>query len=333
MATWPSGNKTTTANVDSSRDSISSTRTDIEKLINNQNDIIDIFNIPASPTDNYILKYNAATSQFDVEADLGGWDGTTDLVISDGVSIYTPDSTAGITFYTSGSTFGAGVDYIQLGNTEMGGTLMPAGASGTIGSTSGRFDLYVGDININGTQTGGNSTVGKHDIWIPAQAMYPTADGGCSPITTVEISEGYPELRVLDFSTSTTEYAQFSIAMPKSWNEGTITFTAYWTGASAALTGGVSWALQGVARSDDDGIALSPPFGTAQVVDDTYIAQNELHITPESSALTIGGTPQEGDLTFFQLYRDTADSNDTYGASARLIGIKIHYTTDAETDA
>jgi hypothetical protein len=242
MTTWPSGNKTTTANVDSSRDSISATRTDIEKMINNQNDIIDIFNIPATPTDNYMLIWNASTSKFDVEP----------------------------------------------------------------------------------------SMLGKHDIWIPAQAMYPTADGGCSPITTVELTEGAPELRVLDFSNSTTQYAQFSIAMPKSWNEGTITFTAYWTGASVALTGGVSWGLQAVGVSDDD--AIDSTFGSAVVIDDEYIQNDDLHITSESSALTVGGTPQAGDLTFFQLYRDTADSNDTYAAAVRLVGVKIHYTIDVGND-
>ena len=37
---------------------------------------------------------------------------------------------------------------------------------------------------------GSAGTAGLHDIWVPAQAMYPTADGGCSDITTVELTEG-----------------------------------------------------------------------------------------------------------------------------------------------
>ena len=173
-----------------------------------------------------------------------------------------------------------------------------------------------------------STTIGTHDIWVPVQAMYPTVDGGCAPIGTVEVTEGRPELRVLDFDKDSTEFAQFSIAMPKSWNEGTITFEAYWTAASGS--GGCSWGLQGVAVSNDDVIASA--FGTAVVVDDTLIAANDLHISPTSSAITIAGTPAAGDLCFFQIFRDHDDSNDTLSVDARLIGIKIHYTTEAGTD-
>jgi hypothetical protein len=157
--------------------------------------------------------------------------------------------------------------------------------------------------------------------------MYPTADGGCAPITTVEVTEGRPEVRALDFDTSSDEFAQFSIAMPKSWNEGTITCEFYWTAASGS--GNVVWGLQGVAISNDDAIATA--FGTAQTADDTFIAANDIHVSPTTSAITIGGSPAVGDIVYFQVYRDV--SADNLGVDARLIGIKMHYTTDAENDA
>ena len=72
MATWPSSNKPVTTTTDADSDSISGARADINKAITNQIEIIDMFNIPGSPTDNYILKYNASTSVFDMEADAGG---------------------------------------------------------------------------------------------------------------------------------------------------------------------------------------------------------------------------------------------------------------------
>ena len=329
---WPVSSKAGTTTTDAATDRIDQARADINQNIQNVNAILDTFNLGTEPANNKILKYNTTTDKFELADESGGgggFDGTSNLVVSDGVSLLTPDSTAGITFQTSGSTFGTGVDYIQVGNMEAAGEIRPAGSSGEIGTASARFNIFAGDINISGTQTGGNSTVGVHDIWVPVQAMYPTADGGCAPITTIEVTEGRPELRVLDFDKDTTEFAQFSIAMPKSWNEGTITFTAYWTAASGS--GGCSWGLQGVSVSDDDAVAAA--FGTAVVVDDTLIAANDLHISPTSSAVTIAGTPQEGDVSFFQIFRDHDDSNDTLSADARLIGIKIHYTTNAETDA
>ena len=72
MATWPSSNKPVTTTTDAASDSISGARADINKAITNQIEIIDMFNIPGSPTDNYILKYNASANRFDMEADSGG---------------------------------------------------------------------------------------------------------------------------------------------------------------------------------------------------------------------------------------------------------------------
>ena len=71
MATWPSSTKADTANLDAGTDSPRLARVDILQNVNNVNSIIDMFNIPGSPTDNYILKYNNSTSKFDMEAEAG----------------------------------------------------------------------------------------------------------------------------------------------------------------------------------------------------------------------------------------------------------------------
>ena len=52
-----------------------------------------------------------------------------------------------------------------------------------------------------------------------------------------------------------------------------------------------------------------------------------------SSAMTIAGSPADADLTFFQVYRDAADGSDTFTGDARLLGIKLYFTTDAANDA
>ena len=74
-------------------------------------------------------------------------------------------------------------------------------------------------------------------------------------------------------------------------------------------------------------------YGTAIVVDDAcQSAAEELYVTSESSAVTITGTPADDDLTYFRIFRDVSDSNDTAAEDARLIGVKIFYTTDAAND-
>ncbi len=171
-----------------------------------------------------------------------------------------------------------------------------------------------------------NAAIGKQSIWIPATAMYPTASNGCADIASVETTAGRPDLKVLDFDASSDENAQFSIAMPSYWNEGTITYQVYWTTA-ATDTDGVAWSLSGVCVSDNDTIDVA--FGTAVVVtDDALGAAEDLCVTAESGAVTLGGTPAAGDLAYFNIERDVSDANDDMTEDARLIGIKIFYTVD-----
>lgn len=72
MATWPSGTKASATTTAADTNSISGARGDINQAITNQNSIIDMFDIPASPTDDYILVYDSASATFKVEANTAG---------------------------------------------------------------------------------------------------------------------------------------------------------------------------------------------------------------------------------------------------------------------
>ena len=193
------------------------------------------------------------------------------------------------------------------------------------------------DININPKGTGvlksGTAAVkvaGTETIWIPAAAMYGSETNGADA-QQVETTATRPDLKVLDFDPSTKEYAQFAIAMPKSWNLGTVTFQAWWS-PSTTNTGNCIFGLQGVSCSDSD--TADVVFGTAQEVTDAGIGTVEdVQVTSTSSAMTIAGSPADADLTFFQVYRDAADGSDTFTGDARLLGIKLYFTTDAANDA
>ena len=184
---------------------------------------------------------------------------------------------------------------------------------------------------VDGTQVTGINLQGKHSIFVPSAAMRPTVSNGCAAITDAETTSGRPDMQVLDFDASADEHAQFQIAMPAQWNEGTITFQVYWC-STATDTDGVSWGLQGVAVSDNDTIDVA--YGTAVVVDDANLgAAEDLCVSAESGAVTIAGSPAAGDMTFFRIFRDVSDSNDTAAEDARLIGCKIFLTTDSGNDA
>lgn len=181
---------------------------------------------------------------------------------------------------------------------------------------------------LSGSGLTGIRKQGLETIWVPAVAMYPQTTNGCAAIASVDSGSNDVEYKVLDFDTSTQEFAQFAVRMPKSWNEGTVTFAPYWTAASGS--GGVVWALQGVALSDDD--ALNTAFGTEQTSTDTLITAADVHVGPTSAAITIAGTPAAGDLTFFRVKRNPSDGSDTLGVDARLLGVALFFTTDASDD-
>ena len=175
-----------------------------------------------------------------------------------------------------------------------------------------------------------SATIGVQTIWVPATAMRPTDDSGCADITSAETQAGRPDMQVLDFDDGSDEHAQFQVAFPKSWNEGTITFQVYWC-STAADTDGVSWALQGVSVPDNSTIDVA--YGTEVVVDDANQgAAEEMLVTDVSTAVTIASAAVDT-VTFFRIFRDVSDANDTAAEDARLIGVKLFFTTDAENDA
>ena len=169
---------------------------------------------------------------------------------------------------------------------------------------------------------------GKETIWVPAAAMYPETTNGCADLEQVELSNG-PELKCLDFAAAADDFAQFSIAFPKSWNEGTVTFQAFFT-VTGTNTGTVAWGLAG--RSFADSADLNTAFGTTVVATAKAHSgtSNDLDVTAVSGAVTIAGAAVDT-LTCFQVLRDV--SADSQSGAARLLGIKLFFTTNAANDA
>jgi len=247
-----------------------------------------------------------------------------DLLIKDGGTIGVASSTSAITIASTGIV--TLVDDLLLKDACTIGTATTAGAISI--AADGKVNLATAAATVNSAVI---KTAGIDTIWIPAAAMRPTVSNGCAALTEVETTSGRPDMQVLDFDTSADEHAQFQISMPKSWNEGTVTAQFYWT-TTATDTDGVSWGIQGVCVSDNDTIDVA--YGTAIVVDDAALgAAEDLCVSAATAAITLGGSPAAGDLAFFRVFRDVSDSNDDMGEDARLIGVKIFFTTDAATDA
>lgn len=171
-----------------------------------------------------------------------------------------------------------------------------------------------------------NGTDPYRTIVIPAGSMSPTTTAGCASSTTVEAGTNDVDYKVLDFDTSTVESAWVLFQMPNNWDGGTITFKPVWTAASGSGT--VCFGLKGRAYADDD--AIDQAYGTEQTSTDTLITAGDVHIGPESSAITLAGTPAGGQLVQLKITRQTG--SDTLGVDARLIGIRILYKISQYSD-
>ena len=189
----------------------------------------------------------------------------------------------------------------------------------TLGSTA---------ITATGDDINALKVQGKETIFVPAAAMYPNTTNGCANLEQVELSNG-PEIKCLDFDPSADEFAQFSVAFPKSWAATTVTFQAFFT-VTGTDTGTVAWGLSGVSIADNGD--CNTAFGTNVVATAKAHSgtSNDLNVTAESGAVTIAGAAADT-MTFFQIMRDV--SADSQAGDARLLGIKIFFTTNAKNDA
>jgi hypothetical protein len=169
---------------------------------------------------------------------------------------------------------------------------------------------------------------GKHTIWVPSSAMTPLTTNGCSALTQVEMTAGRPELQVLDFAAGADDFCQFTVAFPKSWNEGTVTFQPFWT-VTGTNTGTAVWELTGISADDNYAINSGYPTVAATGAKAHSGTSNDLNVSAESGALTITNASVDS-VTFFRLNLKTSASSQT--GTVRLVGLKLFYDINAGND-
>lgn len=171
-------------------------------------------------------------------------------------------------------------------------------------------------------------TVGTYDtIWVPASKMVPSSAAG-APAGSVVTSSNSRTFGVMLFDgLAQDEFAEFPLVMPPDWDLGTIKFKAYWTDISSGGNVDEYVALGLEAYSVSEGAGLDGS-GSMVWAYDQLLANEDLQITPASSALTVAYTPVLGDLIHFTVQRDY-DYNGggtALDADIGLLGIMIQYS-------
>ena len=179
MATWPSGTKAGTTNLDAGSDSPRLARPDIKQNVDNVNAIIDMFNIPSSPTNNYILRYNSSTAKFDVEADLAETQSVFSTIAVAGQDSVVADAT------TDTLTLAAGTGMTITTNATSDTITLASSSSGTITALNNKTANRLTTIGATTTELDGeaNATFDGSTLAITGNITASTTIGATTNIT------------------------------------------------------------------------------------------------------------------------------------------------------
>jgi len=95
------------------------------------------------------------------------------------------------------------------------------------GGTPANRDVTLGNLR--------KALGGIHDVWVGATGMWPSTTTGCAALAKREIVSGV-DIQTLNFDGATDETAQFTIPLPRNFDNATITFHVYWTSATGTAT-------------------------------------------------------------------------------------------------
>ena len=215
-------------------------------------------------------------------------------------------------------------DHIVVGDGSAAVEFVPAeDVSGDITMTDdGVTALAAGSV---GTAEVGNNIVFVDYEYFPATAFTTNISEGATN-TVRETNTRFVTVPVLEFDNSSS-YAALWHTLPEGWNRGTVKFKFHWT--CTAGSGTVRWGVS--ANSYDEGDNLDSDLASPVYVTDTITTTNFFHRTDVTTAVTVGGTPANGDAIYIRVERD--GGTDSSSGVAELIGCVMEYSRTNLTTA
>lgn len=171
-------------------------------------------------------------------------------------------------------------------------------------------------------------TAGRHTVWIPAGAMTSRITNGATA-GSVQSTTFLQMIRTINFIETPDTYAQFFIRMPTSWNAGVLSAYFAFSTTSNGVPSTVIWSISAVGLGTNE--VLDVAHGLATTISTTVGTTdgNRLLVSAQTASFTVDGA-SAGDLITFQVNRNDTD---TYVGTARLHGVTLIYTTNADVDA
>jgi len=152
----------------------------------------------------------------------------------------------------------------------------------------------------------------------------PTVTAGCGASAQIEMGTNKNVYDYLPFDKDTIEYAYVNWPMPQDYTGGVVYGQPYWLHPATTTNFKVSLGLSAVSFSNDD--TLDAAQGTVIYSNDEGGTTSDLYIGPQTTAITIAGTPVAGDLVQWRASRKADDgTNDTLAVDAYLLGWLIWY--------
>lgn len=177
---------------------------------------------------------------------------------------------------------------------------------------------------------------GKRTAWIPAAVMYGhIVSGGASSADTHEdggTTNASNQVKGWAFDPDAVQRIDFSVGMPKSWDNGSVRWRIAWQPAVLGAGGSVVWSIAGRGFDDGEDMGASGVGATVSVTDAAIAAEafqlTDWTATGGASALPSG----DNGMLLLQLFRTASDGSDTLDEDAVALGIFMEYTIDQERD-
>jgi len=158
--------------------------------------------------------------------------------------------------------------------------------------------------------TGSEGSTPDGTVSISARSMEPGLSHPCEDLITDESSGTDTKIIGLPFEPGQAGDAEISFIMPTDWDGGTITAKFFWTVLSGESNSGTSvvWMLSGRSFGNDEDLHTN--VGSSQSVTDDWIANEDLHITSSTNAVTLAGTPAAGERVTLKVSRQGSGDDD-----------------------